>query len=533
VFRTGTKLVEVTVTVLDKKGNGVTGLEASDFTVLDDGKPRLVSFFRFDGGPAAKSASADDPAPPKLPPNTYTNQAEFGAESPRTITALVLDTLNTPPEQSTFARAQMMRYLRELAPRTQVAMFLMGKQLRILHDFTEDASALRARLAKAAAELPVHEVTDYNRSIVEAEAFVDLFAGDPQIQQMMEEMMRQQLEVESMANSAVRRIRMETSLAALEALGKHLAGIPGRKNLVWIGAGFSMVSISGAMGTGVHGGVEDFETKVRATSRRLAQDGIILYIVDSKGLELSPDMGTAARGPTPVRGRGRFEVQMDTESANNDPRPAMELMANITGGRYLHNSNDLTTGFKQTYSDMQGSYTLGFYLSGEPDDKWHKLKVRVKRSGVEVRNREGYLADSTPSQPTAWTADTWRSIFANPIASTVIPLTARMGRTPSGEVALILRVDPNALRFHPDGDNMKCDLEIGIADRAPDGSMHSTRAPFSAVVASAKWEEARQTGLGYQKQWKPADGATTLRIVVHDVRSGQYGSIEVPMASVR
>jgi hypothetical protein len=280
---------------------------------------------------------------------------------------------------------------------------------------------------------------------------------------------------------------------------------------------------------GIHGGVEDFETKVRATSRRLAQQGIILYIVDSKGLELSPNMGTAARGPTPVRGRGRFEPQMDTEAANNDPTPAMELMANITGGRYLHNTNDLTTGFKQTYADMQGSYTLGFYLAGDPDDKWHKLKVRVKKPGVDVRNREGYLADSTPTQPAAWTADTWRSAFANPVASTVIPLTARLARTPAGEVTMILRIDPNALQFHPDGDNLKAELEIGIADRAPDGSTHSTRAPFTASVASSKWEEARQTGLGYQKQWKPAEGATTVRIIVRDVRSGQYGSIEAKL----
>src|SRR5262249_20824412 len=198
------------------------------------------------------------------------------------------------------------------------------------------------------------------------------------------------------------------------------------------------------------------------------------------------DEGALAGPPLPPGGRGRFEPQMDTEAASNDPRPAMELMANITGGRYLHNTNDLTTGFKQTYADMQGSYTLGFYLAGDPDDKWHKLKVRVKKSGVDVRNREGYLADSAPTQPTAWTAETWRSAFGKPVASTVIPLTARLGRTPTGEVVLILRVDPNALQFHPDGDNLKAELEIGIADRAPDGSMHSTRAPFAASVATSK-----------------------------------------------
>src|SRR5207302_8158338 len=57
VFRAGTKLVEVTVTVL-KKGEAVSGLEAADFTVLDDGKPRPVAFFRYDGGPAPSAKAS-------------------------------------------------------------------------------------------------------------------------------------------------------------------------------------------------------------------------------------------------------------------------------------------------------------------------------------------------------------------------------------------------------------------------------------------------------------------------------------------
>jgi VWFA-related protein len=531
VFRAGTKLVEVTVTVLDRKGSAVSGLEAADFTVLDDGKQRPVSFFRFDGGPAAAPASGKPAAetlpPPALPPGVFTNRVELGAEAPRTITALVLDSLNTPPEQGMLARAQMMRYLRELAPNTRVAIFQLGQQLRILHDFTDDAAALRARIAKATVGMPPNTVTDYTQSIVEAEAFVNMFP--PEMQAQIAEMERNKLEVESMMNSAARRHRMEVSLAAMEALGKHLAGIPGRKNLVWISGGFSMVAISGAMGMGVHGGFEEYEAKVRATSRRLAQEGIVLYIVDSKGLDLPSDTTAASRGPLPVRGRGRFEPQMDTETVNNDPTPAMSLMASITGGRYLHNTNDLAAGFKQTSADMHGSYTLGFYMAGDPDDKWHKLKVKVKRPGVEVRHREGYLADAVLAQPAQWNADIWRANFTNPIPSSVIPMTAKLSRTLAGSVALTLAIDPNAVQFQQDGANMKAELEIGIADCASDGSLHTSRAPFTVSVASAQWEEARRAGLGYQKEWPAAPDTTRVRVIVHDVRSGKYGSIEMPV----
>ena len=50
-FRTSTRLVELTVTALDKKGKAVTDLRLEDFTVQENGKTRPIAFFRYDGGP--------------------------------------------------------------------------------------------------------------------------------------------------------------------------------------------------------------------------------------------------------------------------------------------------------------------------------------------------------------------------------------------------------------------------------------------------------------------------------------------------
>ena len=116
--------MEVTVTVLDKKGHAVTGLDKADFTVLDEGKPREVAFFRFDGAPETPSATAP---PPELPPGVFSNLCEAAVENrPRNITALVMDSLNTDPQHTIAVRAQMMRYLRAMAPETRVAIFQMG-----------------------------------------------------------------------------------------------------------------------------------------------------------------------------------------------------------------------------------------------------------------------------------------------------------------------------------------------------------------------------------------------------------------------
>ncbi len=119
-FRTSTRLVELTVTALDKKGNAVTDLRLEDFTIKENGKSRPIAFFRYDGGPPV------EPKAIPLPAGVFTNRVEFTPGPPRNITALVLDELNTPPQYSMRVRAMVTRYLKALAPQTRVAVFHMG-----------------------------------------------------------------------------------------------------------------------------------------------------------------------------------------------------------------------------------------------------------------------------------------------------------------------------------------------------------------------------------------------------------------------
>ena len=172
-FRTTTRLVELTVTALDKKGQAVTDLQLEDFTVKENGKPRPIAFFKYDGGPPV------EPKALPLPAGVFTNRVEFTPGPPRNITALVLDELNTPPQYSMRVRAMVTRYLKALAPQTRVAVFHMGARLRVLHDFTDDADSLRARIEKSVLAMPLQAETDFERSVIEAEQFVDMFSGRP------------------------------------------------------------------------------------------------------------------------------------------------------------------------------------------------------------------------------------------------------------------------------------------------------------------------------------------------------------------
>jgi VWFA-related protein len=530
-FRATTRVMELTVTALDRKGQPVTDLGLDDFAIQDNGKPRPVAFLEYDGAPVV----AADPLP--LPPGVFTNRVEFTPGPARNVTAFVLDELNTPGQFSIQIRAAALRYLRTLEPGTRMAVFHMTERLGVLHDFTDDTTALRARVARAAVVLPVQGETDFDRSVIEAEQFVDLFKDDPQVEALKADLKRTQLELDQMANANLRRSRLETTLESLEKLGQHLAGIPGRKNLVWITGGISMLSVTGALGTGPTGSIQSFEQRVKQTSQKLAQQGIVLYMVDAKGVTMPTAISTTPSLPAgmPAQGRGRFESQQQAESISADPRAAMELMASITGGRYLRNSNDLMEGFKRAATDLSGSYTLGFYLPDERDNKWHNLKATVKRPGVTLHHRQGYQADTAAATPTAWANDLTLDIVANRTGSSAVRLTAQCVLTSDPEPGTLqvgLRIEPWSLRFDAGGGHQQTQIQVIFAERSATGSTRLTTDTPTVKIPDQSWETAQREGLRYARRLKPARDAVSLRVIVRDMVTGRFGTLDVPLRTL-
>ncbi len=68
-------------------------------------------------------------------------------------------------------------------------------------------------------------------------------------------------------------------------------------------------------------------------------------------------------------------------------------MADETDGRAIVNRNDLGGGLAQMMRDASAYYLLGYSSAAAPTDgRFHQIRVRVKRPGVEVRARKGYWA---------------------------------------------------------------------------------------------------------------------------------------------
>ena len=73
---------------------------------------------------------------------------------------------------------------------------------------------------------------------------------------------------------------------------------------------------------------------------------------------------------------------------------SLRTLADATDGLAVVNSNDIARGLQRVVADLTSYYLLGYYASGKLDGRFHSITVRVKRPGVRVRARRGYLAAS-------------------------------------------------------------------------------------------------------------------------------------------
>jgi len=333
--------------------------------------------------------------------------------------------------------------------------------------------------------------------------------------------------LEEYYNQSVQDERTDLTLQALEIVGNHLAGIPGRKNLVWISSGTPLL----------YSGTRDpwprnYETAVRALAQRLANEGIAIYPVEATGLQ-GIDLGTASIAPGSGFGQGSLDAHLDPRAKASvlRLRSTMDLLAETTGGRFFKNTNDLTQGVKSASSDMHGAYSISFYVPDDPDNRWHNLKVKVQRTGVRTLTRQGYFSVGPARQPTDWLQDQWQAAVKNPLGSTAIRLDARV-EVVGQMLNAILQMPTEDLSFHRANLQWSADLDLGFAER---GTVEWSRVRTDHATVTLKNDNANRAGslIRLPKSWTLNPGTSYVRLIVRDRVSGRFGDLDMPLNKLR
>ncbi len=538
-FHVASRLVDVTVVALDKNGNPVTNLTKDDFALFDNGKPRLLSLCRYEGGtPSNAPQAAVEPKPAPLPQFVFTNRVEAGIEEDRNITAVVIDAANTDLRDQMFVKAHTARLLRALAPQTRVAIYLLGSEFQVIHDFTDDMTLLRAHLEQVSLKVQAQRLSDVEQAALDAEAILDQiearkthYAGP--VFRAVQAQDKTAIAGDVNSNAAIQGDRVESTLAALEFLGRHLAPVPGRKSIVWISGGISIFSQLVSTSPDNHPvnplAGDNRQQAIRRTSERLAQLGVALYGVDAHGLTTSAE--SLAQRQYPPMIAGRYSEMEHAAAQNADSRAAFSLLTSITGGRYIFGTNDLSEGVRKVTADLHGSYSLGFYATEEPDGKWHALKVTVRRPDVRLLYKEGYRPDPAPAKPPSWDAEAQRRAMLDPFGSAAVRLTARcapVADAEPGTLLLTLQIESEDLLWREESGRMAGSADIYIGEKTAEGQVRFHESKINARFLPPQMEIARSQGLPFRRQWKPGPDTVAIRVLVRDPATGRLGTLDVP-----
>jgi VWFA-related protein len=513
VFRSGVKLIEATVVVHDRSGQPVSDLSAADFRIFEDGKEQKIEFFAVNGAQAADTSVKSFP-PPK---NVFSNRVE---ERGGGVVAILFDRLNSRAEDQKLARDQIVSFLLTLKPEDRIALYVLESDaIKVLHEFSSDTRALVAALSRRLGNSSVELLR--SEELAPDFAPTGLAALDEDTAAWLTRTM------ENVSESYLIR-RGLLSANALETIADHLRSMPGRKSLIWVSGGFPIVIPT------AHG-PEILDREVSRSLRAINDSDIAIYSVDMRGLMPAlnpttstetiamPTFGRAAPKPPPS-----FNT-MPTVSPNQD---VMHQAVNATGGRAYTNTNAIGDSVRRAIEDGRVSYVLGYYSPREKaDSKFHDIDVKVRRDGLDVRHRKGYVALPPPPKRDAKTRlAALERIMQSPVAASGIPLMAQVDHNAAGEASLVLRIDPESLNWDQNKDVREGAIDIVIAESDANASYVKVLERTVNLTADPdRYKQMVAEGFTLSSAVKLRPTARRIHVVVSDVTSQVVGSLIIPV----
>lgn len=491
-IRVTTRLVEVNVIVRDKHGP-VAGLTRDDFTLTDRGRPREIAFF---SSHPVRSVGSGVPVEPAAGRSVFTNDPARRGVSPTSATVVLLDGVNTSIVDQIYAKKEFAEFLRQIQPQDRIAVYTFGRTLRVLSDFTSDPRRLAATVARYTGRV------DRSPDIAPPELFD---TGDARTDAIWNDFLQREAEDE------VER-RVNLTVEALEAVAKQIGRVPGRKNLIWVTAGFPFARM-------VQREPRIFAKEVNRAARALNTADIAIYPVDARGLAGMAGLSAASRAAP----SGGLSV------ANPAGQDTMSIIADATGGRAFLNNNDIRGAIRRVMDDSELTYTLAFQPDPAGlDSTFHRIKVKVNRPGVEVRHREGYVAMADPpAGDDTRAAEVWAAI-ASPLESAGIVFRVEAQEGDPLRVSLIVPAQEIALE--ETAGVRRGTLDAVYAQRGADGrALDTVSYALRPALDAAGYDEALRKGLGFAREIRRAAGAVELRVVLFDRGSGKVGSVIVPL----
>jgi VWFA-related protein len=471
-LRVTTRMVQVSVIVQDQRGEPLVGLTKDDFELSDQGKPQQIAEFSVESARVLPSMPA---APPVA--NVFSNRAEQQFGNSVSATAILIDTMNTEPKNMAFARRQLKTFFEEMQPLDRVAIYSLADGLTLVRDFTNDGASLLNAL----------------EGLQDSETRQMSGSHDPFDFQVRE---------------YFKTSRGEDTPRALISLAHHMAGIPGRKNLIWLSGSFPIATGFLDMGTR-----RSFEEDIDRAARALTDANIAVYPVDARGL-------------------------MTDGYPDQHPLDSMNLLAQLTGGKASFNTNDIGGAIRRAVDDSRVTYTLGYYPDQTKwDGSFHEINVKVNRRGTQVRCRRGYFAAREPvAADQKQRAQRMLEAAADPLESTAVGLrleTISVNTRAIPHLKMMLTINARDLLMNTNADRWTGEVDVYYVEiGAKQERLASLARAVVLNLTPDAYDKTMKEGVKVVCDFPVKPGATVIRLVALDSDSSQMGTVTVPLSAL-
>jgi VWFA-related protein len=559
------KLVDVGVVVTDKKGHPINNLKQGDFEVYDNGRKQEVKFFSQaanEAPAAAPDAGVAQSSNVTISP-VFTNSGATNAKKDEgSSTILLIDSSNLSFNDLSYARAETMRFLRALPAGERVGLYILKThEFQILAEETTDHAMLLDKLShwmpKAQELQNAQDEELRNRQQFETvRSPEDLLyvngstSNDPDGHaQSLDPALRDWGE-----NPA------GYAMMVMVGVARHLAAIPGHKDLVWVSSDNALVDWSNKavsiekgdkyiepVTLHVQEAMNDAHVSVYPLDVSQLEGGVTDASVGNRNVQLAPQTLSPPGGGVNLGKTGpEFAAGQDISTAGNDLRPGrmtaqmqqdmrpiqgpVRHLADATGGQVFRRSGGISNELNGVVQDGHAAYQVSFYPDGPADGKFHTITVKLTsyQNGAALRYRTGYLYAKEPATlKERFQQAVWLPTDANQIAVTAQP--ARQ----DGSLRVRIKITAGDLALAQKADRWSDNLDVFLVQR-DDAGQHALveGRRLGLQLKPSTMQFLLKDGLYVEREVQLKPSITSLRILVVDESSGRMGSVTIPAASL-
>ncbi len=526
-------IVLTNVVVRDKKtGAVVKGLKASDFTILENGKPQRVVSFDYQNVDQAAQLAENTTVSGKA---TIADLLErnFAADPQQLkdhrLIVMFFDLSTLQDDDTDRAVEAAQKYINtQMQPADLVALVSFSTALRMDQDFTSNKQALLHGLAKYngtdqtafgngatsnTTGSSTTSTTTTNTSTTSTTTTGSTNGTSDDGSSFVAD------------DTEYNNLNTDRELYAIRQIAQSLERVPQRKSMLYFSGGLS------------RNGIEN-QASLRAATNAAAKANLAIYSVDARGLQALPPVGDATQGS--LRGTAAYTgtAVANQFSSNFSSQELLSTLSTDTGGKAFFDSNDFGPAFQQVQRDTEAYYILGFH-SSDPrrDGAFRHLTIKANRSDVKLEYRPGYYAPAdfqhqkTEDREQAL-QDQMRSDL--PALDVAVYLQALYFRENSNTfyIPVNLIVPGSQIPFtrsrSREGDQDKATLDVlGQVRNAQGIPVGNVRDTVKLAVNQA--QGVKQRNIQYSTGFLLAPGHYHLKFVVRENETGNMGTFETDL----